>query len=186
MAGDVDRADLLEAEVPLGVGVEERPHEAAAGGVDVQRHVQSLLVLELHEVVVDPADVVGMPGEGRAEHGRDADRVLVDVRLDVLGADRVLLGRQRDDPRFDVEVAAELLPDDVHVSAEHEVGTVGSPCPAASRRARHFHFSDSAPSMIASEDPCVRAPVVSPGALNRSASIRMQRCSISAVCGYSA
>ena len=40
--------------------------------------------------------------------------------------------------------------------------------------------------MIASEDPCVRAPVVLPGALKRSASIRMQRCSISAVCGYSA
>ena len=58
--------------------------------------------------------------------------------------------------------------------------------PAASRRWRHFHFSDSAPSMIASDEPCVRAPVVSPGAWNRSASMRMQRCSISAVCGYSA
>ena len=40
--------------------------------------------------------------------------------------------------------------------------------------------------MIASEEPCVRAPVVSPGALNRSASMRMQRCSISADWGYSA
>ena len=40
--------------------------------------------------------------------------------------------------------------------------------------------------MIASEDPCVRAPVVSPGAWKRSAIMRMQRCSISAVCGYSA
>ena len=58
--------------------------------------------------------------------------------------------------------------------------------PAASRRSRHFHFSDSAPSMIASEEPWVRVPVVSPGAWKRSASIRMQRCSISAVCGYSA
>ena len=58
--------------------------------------------------------------------------------------------------------------------------------PAASWRSRHFHFSDSAPSMIASEEPWVRAPVVSPGALKRSASMRMQRCSISAVRGYSA
>src|SRR6478735_2071040 len=40
--------------------------------------------------------------------------------------------------------------------------------------------------MIASEDPWVRAPVVSPGAWKRSASIRIQRCSISAVRGYSA
>src|SRR4051812_28888823 len=40
--------------------------------------------------------------------------------------------------------------------------------------------------MIASDDPWVRAPVVSPGAWKRSAIIRMQRCSISAVGGYSA
>ena len=40
--------------------------------------------------------------------------------------------------------------------------------------------------MIASEEPWQRAPVVSPGALKRLASMRMQRCSISAVCGYSA
>ena len=40
--------------------------------------------------------------------------------------------------------------------------------------------------MIASDEPWVRAPVVSPGAWKRSASMRMQRCSISAVCGYSA
>jgi hypothetical protein len=40
--------------------------------------------------------------------------------------------------------------------------------------------------MIASEEPWVRAPIVSPGAWKRSASMRMQRCSISAVWGYSA
>ena len=61
---------------------------------------------------------------------------------------------------------------------------VGSP--AAWRRVRQFHFRDSAPSMIASDEPWVRAPVVSPGAWKRSAIIRMQRCSISAVRGYSA
>ncbi len=58
--------------------------------------------------------------------------------------------------------------------------------PAFSCRSFHFHFSDSAPSMIASEEPWVRAPVVSPGALKRFASMRMQRCSISAGIGYSA
>ena len=124
MTRDVDRADLLEAEVPLRVRVEERPHEAAAGGVDVQRHVEPALALEPEQVVVDTGDVIGMPGEGRAEHGGDADRVLVDVRLHILGADRVLVGLQRDDPRFDVEVTAELLPDDVNVAAEDEVGAL--------------------------------------------------------------
>jgi hypothetical protein len=62
--------------------------------------------------------------------------------------------------------------------------TVGPPL--TSRRFRQFHLSESAPSMIASDEPCVRAPVVSPGAWNRSASMRMHRCSIAAVRGYSA
>jgi len=57
----------------------------------------------------------------RAEHGGDADRVLVDVRGDVLGADDVAVGLERDDARLDVEVAAELLPHHVNVAAEHEV-----------------------------------------------------------------
>ena len=40
--------------------------------------------------------------------------------------------------------------------------------------------------MIASDEPWVRQPVVGPGAWKRSASIRTQRCSISAEIGYSA
>src|SRR5207247_558865 len=102
------------AEVPLGVGVEERPDEAAARPVDVQRHVDAALLLELDEEIVDPGDVVRVAGERRAQDRADADRVLVHVRLHVLRTDRVLVG------------------------------------------------------------------------LERSASMRMQRCSISAVCGYSA
>jgi hypothetical protein len=40
--------------------------------------------------------------------------------------------------------------------------------------------------MIASDEPWVLVPVVSPGAWKSSASIRMQRCWISNVWGYSA
>ena len=65
-----------------------------------------------------------MAGEGGAEDGGDADRVLVDVGLDVLGPDHVLVLPQADDPRFDVEVAAELFPDHVDVAAEDEVRLV--------------------------------------------------------------
>ena len=68
-----------------------------------------------------PLDVVGVAGEGGAEDGGDPDRVLVDVGLDVLGPDHVLALAQADDPRFDVEVAAELFPDDVDVAAKDEV-----------------------------------------------------------------
>ena len=46
VAGDVDRAHLLEPEVPLGVRVEEGPDEAAGGGVDVERDVEPLLVFD--------------------------------------------------------------------------------------------------------------------------------------------
>ncbi len=125
MPGGVDRAHLLEPEVPLRVRVQERPRERAAGAVDVQRHVDSLVVLERDQVVVDPLDVVLVAGERGPEHRGDADRVLVDVGLHVLGTDRVLVGLQRHDARLDVEVAAELLPDDVHVAAEDQVGLGG-------------------------------------------------------------
>jgi hypothetical protein len=64
-------------------------------------------------------------GKRRANHRGDADRVLVDVRLDVLGADRVLPRLQGHDPRLHVEVTAELLPDDVDVAAEHQIRGVG-------------------------------------------------------------
>ena len=88
----------------------------------MHRHVEAALALDLDQQVVDPDDVVGVAGEGGAEDGGDADRVLVEVGLDVLGADRVLVLLQADDPRFDVEVAAELFPDHVDVAAEDEVG----------------------------------------------------------------
>ena len=185
MPGHVDRADLLEPEVPGRVRVEEGPDETAAGPVHVQRHVEATLALDLQQQVVDSDDVVLVAGERRAEHGRHTDGVLVDVGLHVVGADRVLSRLQRQDPGLDVEVAAELLPHDVHIAAEHQVR-------ARCRRSRGLAtlspvpLEGKPPSMIASDDPWVRAPVVSPGAWNRSASIRMQRCSISAVRGYSA
>ena len=112
----------------------------------MQRHVQALVPLEPGQQLVDAADVVHVAGERRAQHGGDADRVLVDVRLHVLGADRVLVLLQGDDPRLDVEVAAELLPDDVHVAAEHQVRPVDrrarrgaplAPLPLQRQRAEH-------------------------------------------------
>jgi hypothetical protein len=84
--------------------------------------------------------------EGRSDHRRHADRVLVDVRLHVLGPDRVLARLQRDDPRLDVEVAAELLPHHMNVAAEDEVRLVGrlagglaplAPLPLQGERAEH-------------------------------------------------
>jgi hypothetical protein len=62
-----------------------------------------------------------VPRERGPQNGGYADRVLVDVRLDVVGPDDVFVGLQRDDARLNVEVATELLPHDMHVAAEDEV-----------------------------------------------------------------
>src|SRR5207342_3205495 len=78
VAGDVDRADLLEPEVPFRFRVEEGPDEAAARPVDVEWHVEAPVPLEVDEELVNADDVVGVTGEGRAENRGDADRVLVD------------------------------------------------------------------------------------------------------------
>jgi hypothetical protein len=114
--------------------------------IDVEGNVQSLLVLELHQVVVDPGDVIGVSGERGPEHRRHPDRVLIDVWLHVLGPDRVLVVRERHDARLDIEIATELLPHDMHVTAEHEVGTVDrlalcltaiTPLPLQRQRSEH-------------------------------------------------
>lgn len=87
-----------------------------------------------------------MAGERGADDGDDADRVLVEVGLHVLRADRVLVLGKRHDPRLDVEVAAELLPHDVDVAAEDQVGPVDRqvgrlaplpPLPLQRQRAEH-------------------------------------------------
>ena len=70
----------------------------------------------------------------------------------VLGPDRVLAFLQRHDPRFDVEVAAELLPDHVHVAAEDQVRLVDRlrfgfaallPLPLQRERAEHDRLRGS-------------------------------------------
>ena len=54
--------------------------------------------------------------------------------------------------------------------------------PAARCRSRHRHFAAMPPSIAASLEPTVEQPNASPGACQRSASMRTQRLSISAVC----
>jgi hypothetical protein len=46
------------------------------------------------------------------------------VRLHVIGADRVFVLLEGNDPWLDVEIAAELLPDHVDVASEYEIRPV--------------------------------------------------------------
>ena len=147
MARRVDRANLLEAEVPLGVRGRGTARRRRRSPPSTWSGTSSpALVLEAHEQVVDADDVVGMPGERGAEDGGHADRVLVEVGFHVLGPDRVLVALERDDSRLDVEVAAELLPHHVHVAAEDEVRAArvlarllaaSAPLPLQRERAEH-------------------------------------------------
>jgi hypothetical protein len=83
--------------------------------------------------------------EGR----RKSDGVLVDLGRELVGTDRVAPTGNRDLARLDVEVAAELVPDDVHVGAVHEVRPVvrlaglrarGLPAPLHRQRAEHHRL----------------------------------------------
>ena len=78
MTRDVDRANLLEAEVPLGVqdaGTARRIRLRPL--IHVQGDVEAVPFTQLDEHVVDADDVVGVPGERGAQHGGDADGVLM-------------------------------------------------------------------------------------------------------------
>jgi hypothetical protein len=63
---DVDRLHGRQAEVPREVRVGEREDEAAARGVDVQRHVEPAPG-EVAQHRVDAGDVVAVAGERRAD-----------------------------------------------------------------------------------------------------------------------
>ncbi len=95
-------------------------------------------------------------GEGHAERGDDADRVLVADARDLVGRHAEPSGRERHLAQLDVEVAGELVPADLHRTAD-QVRPVGRLCPAAWRRLRQRHLSARPPSIAASLEPGGRA-----------------------------
>ena len=122
--GHVDGVHLAEPEVPLGVRVQERPDEAAARGIHVQRDVETLLALESDKQVVDS----GMSSEcpvNVVPSTAATPMVFSSTCGSTSSGPIVYLPLKGHDPRLDVEVAAELLPDDVDVAAEDEVRPVG-------------------------------------------------------------
>ena len=118
VAGDVDRDDLFQAEVPGELGDDEGGDEASAGGVDVDGAVDFVL----HEQVVDAFDVLVFAGVGCADDGTDADGVLVDefdslFRID----DKAFVGAV-DVAFFDVEVTGCFFPTDLDCRVHDNVG----------------------------------------------------------------
>jgi hypothetical protein len=78
VARGVDGGDPRRPEVPGQVGVDERCDGRAGGTVDVDGNVEARLGLEGIEGPADLLHRLVGAVEGRAEHGDDTDRVLVD------------------------------------------------------------------------------------------------------------
>jgi len=119
----IDR-NLLEAEIPLGMWIRGTARRRRRSLRRCEGDVEAFLSFSSTRKSFILHYVIGVAGEGGAEPPPRRRCVLVDMRLDVLGTDRVLPRLQGHDPGLHVEVAAELLPDDVDVTAEDEVRLV--------------------------------------------------------------
>ena len=124
---DVDRDHPGQAEIPLEVGVQERHHEAATGGVHVDRDVEALLLLELVQCGADLSDRLQLTGVGGAQDAHHPDGVLVDRVDHLLRGDDVAVVGHRQIFRFDLEVAAEFLPHHLDIGAHHQIRGAGLP-----------------------------------------------------------
>ncbi len=105
---------------------------------------------------------------------------------DLFGRDHVPAGHHRHVPRLDIPVPAELLPHDLDVGAEHEVGPIASaPIAVPARAPPPLHRQAREHDRLARPDRRRAHAVAVAGALNRSLTMLTHRRSISAVCGYS-
>ena len=130
VAADVDRHHPRQPEVPLQVGLEERNDESPAGGVDVDRNVEALLLLQLVQGRADRGDRFQFAGVGGADDADHADGVLVDGLDHLFRGDDVAVLGHRQVAGFDLEVAAEFLPHHLHVGAHHQIRGAGFPAVA--------------------------------------------------------
>ena len=115
-------ATRFDAEVPLQLGLQERRDHAAGRAVDVDRDVEPGLCLDAVERLGDLGDRLVHAGVGHAHDRHDADRVLVDVLLELVAVEALVLVGDRHVARLDVPVVAELLPAHLHGAGEDEVG----------------------------------------------------------------
>jgi hypothetical protein len=107
------------------VGLEKRRDEPARSRIHVQRNVQAALTLQPVERVGDLCERLVAAIERGAEDRDHPDRVLVAPGDRLLRAEVKALALHRDQPWFNVPVAAELLPADLDVGAHHEIRVIG-------------------------------------------------------------
>ena len=142
----------LEPEVPFQIRLQERRDHRPRGSVDMDRDVEPRRRLDLIELRGDLRDrLVG--ARVRDAHDRDdADRVLVDVLLELEPVEHRVLLADGDESHLDVPVVAELLPAHLDRRAHDEVrllgrGALGAapmlPEPLEGEPAEHARFAGS-------------------------------------------
>lgn len=120
MTGDIDRDDILEAEIPLKIRNDKGGDETSAGGINVDRHIEVLL----NQQVIDSLDVLVLARVRGTQDGADTDGILVNKVDRLLGVNDVAVGRAVDELLLDLEVAGGLLPADLDGGGHDNVGVL--------------------------------------------------------------
>ena len=118
MTRDVDRDDLLQTEVPLELGHNERCHEASASSIDVDGAVDLLL----NEKIIDRLDILILASVGCANDGTNTNGILVDEVDGLFGVNDVAVLSAEDVTFLNFEVACCLLPADLDRRVHDDVG----------------------------------------------------------------
>ena len=121
VAAAVDRHHPAETEIPDQIRGIERRHEAARGGVHMDRDVEAGAVLQGIELTAQLFDRLVAAIEGAAHDAHHPDRVLIAAGYSLLGAELETIRRDRHQARLHIEIGAELIPADLGVGAHHQV-----------------------------------------------------------------
>ena len=124
MPGSIDGFHPRQAEVPEQVRLHEGREESAAGSVDVDGDVEPGLGLQLVERDADLVDRLELQSERNAESNDHADGVFVTALEHFFRREQQAVAFHGDFADLDVEVAAKLVPADLH-RAHDEVRSIG-------------------------------------------------------------
>src|SRR5271154_1888140 len=114
MPGSIDGFHPGQTEVPEQVRLHEGGEESAARSVDVDGDVQPGLSLQLVERHADLVDWFELQGEGDAEGNDHPDGVLIAALENFFRGQQQALALHGNFADLDVEVAAKLVPADLH------------------------------------------------------------------------
>lgn len=121
VAGNVDRDNLFQTEIPLQIRDDKWSDKATAGGIDVNGAVNLLG----DEQVVNGLGILVVAGVSGAENGDDTNGVFVDERHGELWVNDEALAGAVDILFLNLKVASRLFPADLDGRGHDDVGVLG-------------------------------------------------------------